>query len=172
MFCITSDFRMAQGAVRAGIVFGEVDYRLLDGMLNEYGLAGENYIRYEVNIENIDAPSLDIYRVGYAPGDDSGKPFASVLLKDEKTDSLLMNEENREKFHTLTIKVTGNQAQAYVDQVLVDAARTLNPRGMNDVLTYPRLNRIGFYAGREAGCISEIIRLPISGHRRERLWRK
>lgn len=149
VFCITSDFRMAQGAVRAGIVFGEGDYRLLDRMLNEYGLAGENYIRYEVNIENMDAPRLDIYRVGYAPGDDSGKPFASALLKDMRTGRLLVGEENKEKFHTFTIRVTGNQAQAYFDQVLVDAGRTLNPRGMNDVLTYPRLNRIGFFAGRE-----------------------
>lgn len=78
VFCITSDFRMSEGAVRAGIVFGEGDYRLLDGLLNEYGLAGENYIRYEVNIENTDAPRLDIYRAGYAPGDDRGKPFGGT----------------------------------------------------------------------------------------------
>lgn len=181
VFCITSDFRMTEGAVRAGIVFGEGDYRLLDGMLNEYGLAGENYIRYEVNIENMDAPRLDIYRVGYAPGDDREKPFASVLLKDAQTGRFLLNEENQEKFHTLTIKVTGNQAQAYFDQVLVDAGRqeqgqdagrALNPRGMNNVLTYPRLNRIGFLQGGKAGFTSGIIPFPISVRRRERLWRK
>lgn len=113
VFCVTSDFCMAEGAKRAGIVFGEGDYRLLDGMLNEYGRAGENYIRYEVNIEDMAAPGLDIYRVGYAPEDEKEKPFTSVLLKDEKT------------------------------------GRILNPRGRNDVFTYPRLNRIGFFAGKE-----------------------
>lgn len=181
VFGITSEFRLANGAKRAGIVFGEGDYRLLDGMLNEYGLAGENYIRYEVNIEDMSAPRLDIYRVGYVSEDEKDKPFASVLLQDAGTGELLMNEENREQFHTLCVKVMGNRAQAYFDGVLVDAgqqerqlvdvgrqegqlmdtgwseeqepdengARTLNPRGMNDVLTYPRLNRIGFFAGKE-----------------------
>lgn len=53
----------------------------------------------------------------------------------------------------------GNNAFTYLDGVLVDAVakqeffgrtvkgRTLNPRGNNDVLTYPRLNEIGFFAG-------------------------
>lgn len=51
-------------------------------------------------------------------------------------------------------------AYAYVDGILVDAieehgffgtkvsGRQLNPRGNNDVLPYPRLNEIGFYAGK------------------------
>lgn len=30
--------------------------------------------------------------------------------------------------------------------------RCLNPRGVNDVLTYPHLNQIGFFAG-EKGCV-------------------
>lgn len=158
VFCITSDFCMAEGAKRAGIVFGEGDYRLLDGMLNEYGLAGENYIRYEINIENMEVPRLDIYRVGYAPEDDREKPFASVVLKDARTGRLLLDKENREDFHTLCIRVMGNRAEAYFDHVPVDAGeakngessgRILNPRGWNDVLTYPRLNRIGFFAGKE-----------------------
>lgn len=161
VFCITSAFCMAEGAKRAGIVFGEGDYRLNDGMLNEFGLAGENYIRYEINIENIKEPRLDIYRVGYAPQDVKEKPFTSVVLQNAKTGELLIDENNKEKFHTLCIRVMGNRAQAYFDDVLVDAgqpegqaldrdgARILNPRGANDVLTYPRLNRIGFFAGKE-----------------------
>lgn len=104
-----------------------------------------------------DVPRLDIYRVGYAPEDDADKPFASVILKDGRTGKLLINDETKEQFHTLTIEVTGNQAKAYFDQVQVDgqgeggisSGRLLNPRGVNDVLTYPRLNRIGFFAGKE-----------------------
>lgn len=181
VFGITSEFRMAKGAKRAGIVFGEGDYRLLDGMLNEYGVAGENYIRYEVNIGDMSAPRLDIYRVGYAPEDEKDKPFASVLLQDARTGKLLMNEENREQFHTLCVKVMGNRAQAYFDGVLVDAgqqepngngARTLNPRGMNDVLTYPRLNRIGFFAGKEGKVFFGITRFLICASRKAYLLKR
>lgn len=146
VFQIESTFQMTQGADRAGIVFGEGDYRLLDSSLNEYGIAGENYIRYEINIQDEKCPMLHIYRVGYAPEDRKEKPFAMVPLK---------GELKRDEFHTLSILVSGNQARASIDGVLVDApesgyelaGRVLNPRGSNDVLTYPRLNRIGFFAG-------------------------
>ncbi|MBQ8637793.1 MAG: family 78 glycoside hydrolase catalytic domain [Lachnospiraceae bacterium] len=183
VFRITSTFRFAEGADRAGIVFGAADERLMNGHLNEYGLAGENYIRYEVNGQDPDAPRLDIYRVGYAEEDSDQVPFASVELRRE-TDAagsgeakqwmdavcsgdeegnqkpeerenveggLLLTRENREQFHTLMIEVSGNQAMAWFDEVLVDSfpawyggpgGRVLNPRGINDVLTYPRLNQI------------------------------
>ena len=49
VFRIQATFRLADGADRAGVVFGANDDRLLDESLNEYGLAGENYIRYEVH---------------------------------------------------------------------------------------------------------------------------
>lgn len=155
VFCIETAFRMAEGANRAGIVFGEGDYRLEDAALNEYGLAGENYIRYEVNCQKENYPVLQIYRVGYAPNDSSEIPFASVELINAETGKVLLTSKNREEFHTLSVLVSGNQARASLDGILIDApmggnalsGRVLNPRGSNDVLTYPRLNRIGFFAG-------------------------
>lgn len=144
VFRVEAAFRLADGADRAGIVFGANDYRLLDESLNEYGLAGENYIRYEVNAG---MQTLDIYRVGYGPGDRADAPFASAALPAGLLDA--------EHFHTLSVLVSGNQAQAYLDGRAVDvpaglcelSGRVLNPRGGNDVLTYPRLNEIGFFAG-------------------------
>lgn len=160
VFILESKFRLAAGSRRAGVVFGANDFRLLDAYQNELGLSGENYIRYEINLSG-DFPKLDIYRVGYAKEDRSDVPFASVDLVnfhgEEKQP--VITKENEARFHTLRIEVDGNNAFAYVDDILVDAVeeraffgtrimgRTLNPRGHNDVLTYPRLNEIGFFAG-------------------------
>ena len=155
VFRIESTFRMLEGADRAGIVFGEGDYRLEDKTLNEYGISGENYIRYEINLQEENHPMLHIYRVGYAPEDSDKKLFGSVELKGQENGEILLTPENRDAFHTLSVLVSGNQARASFDGVLVDAptgmgelsGRVLNPRGCNDVLTYPRLNRIGFFVG-------------------------
>ena len=160
VFILETGLRLEQGRGRAGVVFGANDFRLLDRSKNELGLEGENYIRYEINLDP-DVPTLDIYRVGYAPGDRKDVPFASVPLVnfegEEKTP--VISGENREEFHRLRIEVDGNNAWTYVDDILVDAVemkqfwgtriigRTLNPRGFNDVTTYPRLNEIGFFAG-------------------------
>lgn len=179
VFILETRLRLEPGSQRAGVVFGANDFRLLDKNLNEYGLAGENYIRYEINLQDLAGkqdrgkaerntlPTLDIYRAGYAPGDRDDIPFASVpLVPFEKREvsaesgGFLITEENAYDFHCLRIEADGNNAFAYLDGVLVDAAakqeffgrtvagRTLNPRGNNDVLTYPRLNEIGFFAGK------------------------
>lgn len=137
------------------------DFRLNKKSLNELGLAGENYIRYEINLSQ-KLPTLDIYRVGYAPEDREDIPFASSSLVNFEGEEKVpvIRDENKHDFHSLRIEVDGNNAYTYVDDILVDAeykttpwgtplltGRTLNPRGNNDVLTYPRLNEIGFFAG-------------------------
>ena len=160
VFTIESEFRIEGGKGEAGIVFGANDFRLNDHTKNELGMEGENYIRYAVCLEDGDA-RLEIYRVGYAPEDTAEKPFAVTKLVNwkEKTQEIL-TPENADAFHKLTVEVDGNVAYAYVDGILVDAieehgffgtkvsGRQLNPRGDNDVLPYPRLNEIGFYAGK------------------------
>lgn len=133
VFRIDTSFCLTERSTRAGVVFGAKDYRLMDESLNEYGLAGENFIRYEINAAT---QALGVYRVGYAPEDQSDTPFASIPL-----DSPLS-----EGFHSLSVRVTGNQAQASLDGQAIGSTLCLNPRGSNDVLTYPRLNEIGFFA--------------------------
>ena len=160
VFIIETKFRMEKNAKHAGIVFGANDFRLLDRTKNEFGLEGENYIRFEINCSH-KIPKLDIYRVGYAREDQAHVPFASVPLVNFEGEEKIpvITSENVEQFHTMQIEIDGNNARTYVDGVLVDAVReqmffgekisgrTLNPRGNNDVLTYPRLNEIGFFAG-------------------------
>ena len=160
VFVLETVFRIENGKGRAGIVFGANDFSLLDHNRNELGMEGENYIRYEVNLTGKE-PMLDIYRVGYAPGDTADVPFLSVpaVNFDGEEKRWLITEDNAEEFHSLKIEIDGNNAWTYIDDVLVDAmiyrmpfgekrtGRILNPRGTNDVLTYPRLNEIGFFAG-------------------------
>lgn len=157
IFRIESEFEIERGGKGAGIIFGRNDRRLLDSAQNEYGLAGEHYIAYEINVEEIPA-QLHIYRVGYEKGDEEYKPFASmpIAAMDDPT-RLIIHEQNKHLPHRLSIEVTGNCAFAYIDDVLVDGIwdehdgghpvnpRQLNPRGDNDVITYPRLCQIGFY---------------------------
>lgn len=145
---------------RAGVVFGANDARLMDKEKNEYLIAGENYIRYVVDVTSIPA-MIEIYRVGYAPEDSKDAPFAAFPAVNVETSEPVITEENRRKSHKLTIEVTGNCAYTYVDGIKVDEEirmgymgpqkepRQLNPLGANDTTTYPRLCDIGYYVGKE-----------------------
>lgn len=164
VFTLASTFSITEGTC-GGIVFGACDPRLTDKNKNTYLLAGENYIAYVIDASAIPA-KLHIYRVGYAPGDSADEPFCSIDIKDMDTPGdLIIDETNKNEFHTLRIDVTGNAARAYIDGKLVDdletavpydpavkrkVGRQLNPLGSNDVITYPRLNKIGFYAGADS----------------------
>ncbi|MDL2302451.1 glycoside hydrolase family 78 protein [Lachnospiraceae bacterium OttesenSCG-928-D06] len=158
VFVLEAELKIEKDCCKAGVVFGACDQRLMDKTLNEYFCEGENYICYEIDVEKTPA-MLYIYRVGYHKEDKKDIPFASVPIVSLDTKELLITEDNKYDFHILTIEVTGNCAYARIDGVLVDGLyvdrwgeqvcvpRQLNPRGDNDVITYPRLNQIGFYAG-------------------------
>lgn len=166
VFTIRALIRIPEGSSRAGIVFGANDARLMDARKNMYGISGENYIRYEVDISKIPAV-LRIYRVGYHPDDSADTPFAVtdiVPFNRERSEDFVgepvITSENRHDAHELKIELIGNCAFTYMDDILVDAefrrnffgqevfeARQLNPLGANDVPTFPRLCETGYYAG-------------------------
>lgn len=157
VFTIESTIHIKEGN-RGGIVFGANDYRLLDKEKNESLIEGENYFRYVLDISEIPA-KIDIYRVGYAPGDSADKPFVSFPVIEVKTGEPVITASNSRKPHKLTIEVIGNTAFTYVDDIRIDQVesvffgrtiidgRQLNPLGERDVTTFPRLNEIGYYAG-------------------------
>lgn len=142
VYRIESTLRMEDGARHAGIVFGANDERLLDSALNEYRIAGDNYIRYEIDASDMEHICLAIYRVGYAPEDRASVPLVRIALP-------MLHGDNLYDWHTLRVEVTGNNALAYIDGEPAGGTVSLNPRGCNDVLTYPRLHEIGFYAGEQ-----------------------
>lgn len=159
VFVISAKLCIQKGSRRAGLVFGANDGRLMDERKNQYEIAGENYIRYVLDVGELPAKLL-IYRVGYHPDDSADKPFAVVPVAEfGKPDAAVITEENRYEEHELKVEVIGDCAFAYVDHVLVDAlevempfgksvqARPINPLRYNDTTTFPRLCDIGCYVG-------------------------
>lgn len=157
VFVLHSTIRMKEPG-RAGIVFGANDWRLLDKSKNEFFLEGENYIRVLLNTK-ADPAVVEVFRVGYAKEDRADRPLYILPTVDLSTGKPLITEENRYEPHTLTVEVAGNGAYTYLDHVKIDEAeritpggkaeipRQLNPSGIYDVTTFPRLCHIGYYVG-------------------------
>lgn len=171
VFVLTSKFRIIEGN-RAGLVFGANDERLMDKNKNQFQIAGENYICYEVDVSEIPA-RLRIYRVGYAPEDSKDIPFADVPIVpfDSQEKRGIINEDNCNDYHEIKIEVVGDCAFTYIDGIRVDAeirqqffgpmieARQLNPLGFNDTTTFPRLCDFGVYAAKHTKADYEYIRI-------------
>lgn len=174
VFVISGKLCIQEGSRRAGLVFGANDGRLMDERKNQYEIAGENYIRYVLDVGELPARLL-IYRVGYHPNDTADKPFAEVPVVEFGKGTPVIAEENRYGKHELTVEVIGDCAFAYVDHVLVDAAeietpfgkrveaRQLNPLDFNDTTTFPRLCDIGYYVG--AGDRAQFGGLEVKNYR-------
>ena len=165
IFDLTLNFVMRGEAV--GVIFGKNDPRLLCADKNDFGIAGENYIKYRLDKSG----RLSIYRVGYCPSDTADAPIGEQQI--ENFDPAAP--------HSLRIEVTGNNAYAYLDNVRVDwverelppfmrrpgmpdkmsVPRQLNPTGDNDLTTYPLLCESGFFAEGEA----EIVKFAVSNIR-------
>ncbi len=153
VFGISVKFRFREGSTCCGLVFGDQDKRITDR---------DNYFRFDVNAVTIPA-TLDIYRVGIAADDRADRPWVSFPLVDvdDPDKKPVITEDNRYSVHALDVQVTGDCAWTYLDGHRVDVTyqtmpwgaveegpRQLNPIGPNDVNTYPRLNRIGFFMKR------------------------
>lgn len=157
IFIIEFDITIPEGSTKGSFIFGANDPRLLDANKNNYGIAGENYIKYELDVFNA---VMNIYRVGYGPQTVDGQkimlnedvPFATVDI-----DSALLNEENAHATHTIRLACPDSSIMTYLDGELIDSAehcswdrcymsgRVLNPLGSaNEGPHYPRLNEIGF----------------------------
>lgn len=160
VFGIEAEIRIPKGSVRGGLVFGKNDRRLLDSTKNIYGIAAESYIAYWLDISALPA-TLHIYRVGYAKSDRVDVPLASVPVVDMQSKKAIITEENCNDYHKLVVEVYGNHAKTFIDDICIDAVtckekyppaegqmitrgRVLNPLGINDVTTFPRLNEVGF----------------------------
>jgi len=156
VFGLKVKFQLDEGSTRFGIVFGRGDKRIKDR---------ENYFKYEIDGSSIPA-KLNIYRVGILPGDrEDTPPLATVDIcdYDDADKKPVITKDNLYDEHEIDIQITGNAAYTYVDDKRVDvtieksffgemeAARTLNPIGNNDVNTYPRLNQIGFHVLKNQG---------------------
>ncbi len=160
VFSVQGELRIPPGSSKAGLVLGGEDPRLKDANLNPFGLAGRNYIAYELDVSVLPAV-LRIYRVGYDPKDREEIPLAEHSI-------LPITADNRHEFHTLRIDVLGHEAYAYLDGTCIDwevgpqgekIPRQLNPLGRFDVPAFPMLCQVGFEAA--GGSWGEFRRLTL-----------
>ncbi len=157
VFRLEFDMQIKEGGKSAGIVFGANDPRLLSTTKNNYLIHGENYITYQVKVDTLPA-MLEVYRKGYAPGEDGTEPVKTVEIPEE-----MINEENRYDSHSFEIVISGNQ----MEYMTIDGTTLitgegggrsmawgatqdptkliLNPLGQTmDVPIFPRLCEVGF----------------------------
>ena len=155
------------GSTRAAFVFGANDRRLLDKNRNLLGMQNkkdQGYMALELDISGLGAGKdgkarLNIYRVGYAPGDRADQPFKSYEIP-----TTLVNDGNKYDRHQFYVecnfgvfniymdgseeanKITRSGAQ---DSPFVLSGLMLNPYGDGpggDYLSFPMLADIGFMA--------------------------
>ena len=105
---------------------------------------------------------LKIYRAGYDAADRPDVPLYTLPLLERGTGRPVLTRENMHEEHAIRIEVRGNGAYTWLDGMLVDESeretetgrvrcpRQLNPQGIMDVTTFPRLCSIGYYAGKDS----------------------
>lgn len=89
LFDIETDFRLTRGT-SASLLFGADDFRLKHGFFNGYAVASEkNYIQIELTPD-----AIQIYRVGYFPGDKADTPLYRIPADiGDRPHHLLLKEE-------------------------------------------------------------------------------
>lgn len=137
------------GTTKGGFLFGANDPRLMDRNKNIYNLQqgrDESYVEVELDISGLERGEtafLNIYRVGYAPGDVKDKPLQRLAIAPS-----LINLSNRYNPHTLHLKTMYSVTKFYLDgddENHIIGSVTINPIGGSwDFITFPQLCEIGF----------------------------
>lgn len=136
------------GATRAGFIYGANDPRLMDRNKNLYQLASakdSSYLMIELDIAgalNQGQAVLNIYRVGYAPGDRKDKPFKTFTIP-----SSLLNPAQQYNKHTVYLSSNLGDTQLYFNGLKASnllGRINLNPLGQGgDFIAFPVLGDMG-----------------------------
>ncbi len=161
----------ASGTESAGFVFGANDLRLMDKNLNIQGVENgpnESYIAFEIDISGLNttqngSATFNIYRVGYAPDDQSDTPFLTLPIP-----ATLINRENRYQPHQVYVACNFGLFEIFIDgqerennisqgdeppSPYGSQGINLNPVGSgNNYISFPMVADIGFAmdAGQQA----------------------
>ncbi len=164
VFSINYTLKLDQSTrtTKAGFVYGANDRRLMDKNKNIYHIENQkdqSYLIAEVDISGIDTggyASLNIYRTGYHPEDQSRVPLMKYNIPEH-----LINKNNRYDEHAVSIRSVFGYTHIYVnghDKNHLVAEANLNPLGRGgDFIAFPVLGDIGFHvpAGMKA-CFSAL----------------
>ena len=118
-FEISTRFRIVQGD-KMSLVLGANDFRLRDAFQNPGNLAGENYVRVEIDLSGVGTKkgaALNVYRKGYAADDREDVPLVSISTENypECNINQLLTLENKHEEHTLSIGVETSNIHFLID---------------------------------------------------------
>jgi len=168
LFEINTDFRILKGNA-ASIVFGADDFRLNDPFQNIENVAGENYIRLELDVSGVGKEAgaiLNIYRVGYGKEDSATEPYRSISSSLFPGTNLneIITPGNKNQVHHLKVAVDASNIIVSIDGAVVQTSSgqggdsqippqfrrrrptfTITNYGAgNNYNTFPNLNSVGF----------------------------
>jgi alpha-L-rhamnosidase len=132
-FEINTDFQIKPGSKAASVIFGANDFRLKDKFLNLENIAGENYIRFELDISGAGSDIgsvLNIYRVGYGKNDSPDIPYKiiSKAKYPECNIDELITAANRNDVHNLSINVNASDISVRIDNKEIKMAKSVERR--------------------------------------------
>lgn len=174
LFELNTDFQIMEGSQAASVIFGANDFRLKDKFQNVENVAGENYIRLEVDISGVGSDVgavLNIYRMGYSRDDSKDIPY--LVISKERFPETNINDiittANKNAVHNLSVVVNASNITLEIDGISLQTAAPVMRLGMaftagepapfmrrgssititnygsgNNYNTYPNLNSVGF----------------------------
>lgn len=118
-FSINTAFQLVKGS-QVSFILGANDFRLNDAFQNIDNMQGENYVRVEIDFSGVGTERgavLNVYRVGYAPGDKADKPLFSVCKANYPQTNIneLLTKENMRQKHTLSMRVETSNLSFQID---------------------------------------------------------
>jgi alpha-L-rhamnosidase len=147
VFQISTGITIPEGSTSGSVIFGADDFRLKNEVFNTQSMAGENYVRVELDISDVEGSGavINLYRMGYTPQDSQDTPF--MVIADGEDLSEIITSENKNQMHQLGISCSGSLIQVSVDGERVGDDASVNPLGdSSSYNSFPNLNSIGFAA--------------------------
>ena len=132
LFELNTDFRVVEGGA-ASVILGANDFRMKDKFQNIENVAGENYIRFEIDLSGVGTAKgaiLNVYRVGYNKNDSPTKPFytLSAELFPESNINELITAANKNSVHNLSITVESSSISVKIDGTTLTTAKPTAPQ--------------------------------------------
>lgn len=146
-FNISASVQIPEGSSSASFVLGADDFRLKNAVFNTEAMAGENYVRIELDISDVEGSGAKInaYRMGYTAEDSADTPVFTI----EENEGLneLITSANKNEAHQIDINVSGSTIVISVDGESVGDKFAVNTLGdSSSYNSFPNLNSIGFAA--------------------------
>lgn len=148
VFKIVTKLQIPEGSNSASIILGANDFRLENSNFNINSMAGENYVRLELDLSGVNesgGAKINAYRMGYAESDSNETPIA-VIEGNEDLDGII-NAANAHGEHEVIVDVCASKIAFSIDGTTIKETLTVNDLGGDSSYnTYPNLNSIGFAA--------------------------